>query len=109
MLFSREQICLVTFDLVMRKLNEETNENELSLHPLLFKAHSSNAGVFDEIHSAVFVSHRGHILHYSCFFGGLSSPGSGILFHPEVFQGGLQVSLQCICCRKSGRILQYLY
>lgn len=42
----------------------------------------------------MFVSHRGHILYYSCFSGGFDSPGGGILLHPEVFQGGLQVSLQ---------------
>lgn len=61
-------------------------------------AHSSDAGISDEIHAALLVGHRGHSLNHSFFPGRLGSPGRGLLLHSEVFPGRLQVCPQCICC-----------
>lgn len=64
---------------------------------MFLSAYSSDAGVADEIHVAVFVSHRGHLLHHSSFSHRPGSSGGGLLLHPEVLPGGLKVSPQCFC------------
>ena len=77
--------------------------NSLSLCPrvLFFSAHSSHPGVFNEIDAALTVGHRRDFLHHSSLPHRSHSSGRRLLLHPEVLQGGLQVSPQCIYSIKS--------
>lgn len=64
-----------------------------NLHCLIFlSAHSSDAGVADEVHAALSVGHRRHLLHHSHLPHRPGSSGGRLLLHPEVLPGGLQVS-----------------
>lgn len=69
--------------------------NSLSLRPRvsLLSAHSSHPGVFDEIHAAATVGHRRDFLHHASLPHRSRSSGRRLLLHPEVLQGGLQVSV----------------
>lgn len=71
---------------------------------LFLSAYPSYTGVFDEIHVALFVSNRGHILHHSSFSDRLGSSGGGLLLHTEVLPCRLQVSPKCICCRSASSL-----
>lgn len=55
-------------------------------------AYSSNPGVFDKVHAALSLCHRCHFLHHSILFNCPLPSGCGLLLHPEVLPGGLQVS-----------------
>lgn len=55
-------------------------------------AYSSNTGVFDKVHAALPLCHQCHFLHRSIFFNSPLAFGCGLLLHPKVLPGGLQVS-----------------
>lgn len=71
---------------------KQTNQNPSDKHPL--SAHSSDAGVFDEVHTSLSLCHRRHCRHHPrVFFDRPRPAGRGLLLHPEVLPSGLQVSL----------------
>lgn len=57
-------------------------------------AHPSHAGVSDQIHLALPVSHWDDLLRHSMVPGGPRAPGHSILFHPEILQGCFQVCIK---------------
>lgn len=63
----------------------------LNIFPPL-SAYSSNTGVFDKVHAALSLCHRCHFPHHSVFFNCPLPSGRGLLLHPKVLPGGLQVS-----------------
>lgn len=63
---------------------------------VLPSAYSAHAGVLDQIHVALSVSHWRHFLHHTNFPGCSHPVGSGLLLHPEILPGGLEVSPLCV-------------
>lgn len=66
---------------------------DINYSPLALSAHSSHPGVFDPVDAAGAVGHLRHLHHHSYFLGRPGATDCGLLLHPEVLPGGLQVSV----------------
>lgn len=61
--------------------------------PPAFSAHPSHPGVSDQVFAAGAVGHLRHLHHHAYLRGRPGAAHCGLLLHPEVLPGGLQVSV----------------
>lgn len=79
----------------------------LPLSPSPPSAHPVHAGVPEPLHPALCLSPGCHLLRHACVPRGPLAPGRGVLLHPEVLPGGVQVmaAFASLRGRKDGRCL----
>lgn len=70
---------------------KKNTTTHLPLSPSPPTAHPIHAGVPEPLHPALCLSPGCHLLRHACVPCGPLAPGRGVLLHPEVLPGGVQV------------------